>query len=485
MMKLSSLAPLALLMGCMTMPPAPITPQVPSITGERPIIFEAQSGETVPAFEGSLSVPENRSAANSRMIELKYVRFPATTNATGAPIIYLAGGPGGSGIETAKHERFPLFMAMREFGDVIAFDQRGTGASNDLPDCTSSQHIDPTQPLPDALYFEAQRAAFAECLDFWKGEGVDIYGYTTLESVADLDALRVHLRADEIDLWGISYGSHLALAALKQMDAHLGQVVITAIEGLDQTIKQPARADLYFERLQAAINTLPDAKAKYPDVRGLIGRVLRKLEAEPVLLDVPQPDGKSASFLLQKRDMQQFTSALIADPARAALILSVYSALDEGDTTLITMLLQQAIDPTETAISLTPMSYLMDVASGSGAARREMITKQADMALLGLHMNFSMPLETVDPSLDLGDSFRTAPVSDVPTLILSGTLDGRTFPESAQEATIGLSNRQTVLVENAGHNLFMLSPDITAVIQDFMRGQTVDGRQITVDLPEF
>jgi pimeloyl-ACP methyl ester carboxylesterase len=127
----------------------------------------------------------------------------------------------------------------------------------------------------------------------------------------------------------------------------------------------------------------------------------------------------------------------------------------------------------------------MDVASGSGAARREMITKQADMALLGLHMNFSMPLETVDPSLDLGDSFRTAPVSDVPTLILSGTLDGRTFPESAQEATIGLSNRQTVLVENAGHNLFMLSPDITAVIQDFMRGQTVDGRQITVDLPEF
>jgi pimeloyl-ACP methyl ester carboxylesterase len=127
----------------------------------------------------------------------------------------------------------------------------------------------------------------------------------------------------------------------------------------------------------------------------------------------------------------------------------------------------------------------MDVASGSGVKRRALITEQAKTALMGLHMNFSLPLETVEPSLDLGDEFRTAPISDVPTLVLSGTLDGRTYPESGQEATAGLSNRQTVMVTNAGHNLFMLSPDITTVIQDFMRGETVDGREITVDLPEF
>jgi len=479
MMTLARLIPLAFLTGCMALS------DTPSISGETPILFEARSGDSVAAFAGSLTVPENRSAQDSRSIELHYVRFPATGEAAGAPIIYLAGGPGGSGIEAAKYERFPLFMAMREFGDVIAFDQRGTGASNDLPDCTSSEQIDPTKPLSDPLYFEAQRAAFAECLEFWKGEGVDIYGYTTSESVADLEALRVHFGADEIELWGISYGSHLSLAALKQMDEHLGRVVITAIEGLDQTVKQPARGDLYFDRLQAAINSVPEARAKYPDVRGLIGRVLSQLDAEPLRLEIPRPDGTSAGYLLQKRDMQQFTSALIADPARAALILNVYKSLDAGDTQLITTLLQQAIDPTDTAISLRPMSYLMDVASGSGASRRQMIVKQGETALLGLHMNFSLLLETVDPSLDLGDAFRMAPVSDVPTLVLTGTLDGRTYPESGQEATAGLSNRQTVIVQNGGHNLFMLSPEVTTVIQDFMRGEMVDGREIIVDLPEF
>jgi len=218
-----------------------------------------------------LSVPENRQAPDSRSITLKYVRFPATASAHGEPIIYLSGGPGGSGIETAKYERFPLFMAMREFGDVIAFDQRGTGASNDLPNCTSSEHI--------------KRTAFAECLTFWKEEGLDVHGYTTSESVADLNDLRQHLNADKINLWGISYGSHLSLAALQRIDEYLGRVVITAVEGLDQTVKQPLRGDHYFDRLQAAIDTAPEAKAKYPDVKAMVSRVLTGLEAQPLLVE--------------------------------------------------------------------------------------------------------------------------------------------------------------------------------------------------------
>lgn len=453
--------------------------------GETEIVFAPESGDGVEAFEGSFQVPENRTNPDSRMLTLKYVRFAATGDTPGAPIVYLAGGPGGSGIRTAKYDRFPLFMAMREFGDVIAFDQRGTGGSNDLPNCTSSQHVSVTEPTTDAEVFAKERTAFAECLDYWKSKGVDVLGYTTTESVADLDDLRKHLGVDQVDLWGISYGSHLSLAALQQIDDRIGRVVITAIEGLDQTVKQPARVDQYFDRLQAAIDTDPAAKSKYPNVKALIARVLNQLEETPLLVQVPTREGEAAPFLLQKRDLQKYTSALVADPARVVWILDIYRSLDEGDTAPLIALLQRAIDPSDTAISFRPMTTLMDVASGSGADRREMITQQAETALLGLHMNFSMHLETVDPSLDLGEDFRRPPVSDVPTLVLSGTLDGRTYLESGQEATAGLSNRQTVIVENAGHNLFMLSPEVTETIQDFMRGQEVDGRTILVDLPDF
>ena len=106
---------------------------------EQAIEFTANSGESTPAYEGFIQVPENRNNPHSRLIRVNYVRFPATVADPGPPIVYLSGGPGGSGIQTAKWRRYPLFQALREFGDVIALDQRGTGKSNDVEAC-QSQH---------------------------------------------------------------------------------------------------------------------------------------------------------------------------------------------------------------------------------------------------------------------------------------------------------------------------------------------------------
>ena len=67
----------------------------------------------------------------------------------------------------------------------------------------------------------------------------------------------------------------------------------------------------------------------------------------------------------------------------------------------------------------------------------------------------------------------------------SGTLDGRTYQESQLEAVAGLDNLQTITVVNAGHNLFMTSPEVTAAIERFMRGEPVKSPQITIPLPDF
>ncbi|MEN1786337.1 MAG: hypothetical protein AAGF77_14550, partial [Bacteroidota bacterium] len=100
-----------------------------------PFEFISKKGDTINSELGTFYVLEDRNKKSLDSIKLNFVRFKSTNPNPGSPIVYLAGGPGGSGIGTAKGRRFELFMKLREVADVIAFDQRGTGMSNQLPNC--------------------------------------------------------------------------------------------------------------------------------------------------------------------------------------------------------------------------------------------------------------------------------------------------------------------------------------------------------------
>ncbi|MEN0651798.1 MULTISPECIES: alpha/beta fold hydrolase [Hyphobacterium] len=456
-----------------------------ALAQETEITFTADSGETVTAYEGRFEVPENRADPNSRTLSLAYVRFPATGDDPGVPIVYLSGGPGGSGIATARGRRFPLFMAMREFGDVIALDQRGTGASNDIERCVSSQTVPDAAAISDTEYAELYRAAAEECRTIWEGQGVDLRGYTTVESARDLSDLRRHLGADRVTLWGISYGTHLALAAIRELPGEIDRAILASVEGLDQTVKLPARTDAYFARLQEAVNTQPAAAAAYPDIAGLMRRVHQRLEAEPVLLDIPQGDGSAVPVLLQRASMQQAGSMLIADPGNAAILLALYATVDAGDHSLATALFQRFLESGE-PITLSAMPIAMDLASGISDERLALFEAQAEDGLIGRYLNAPMPqIRGAWDGFDLGEDFRQPPVSDVPVLVLTGTLDGRTYPDSQREAVAGLTHVTHITVVNAGHNLFMTTPEVGEAMARFMRGEPASSVSITVDLPDF
>ncbi len=479
--KIAVLLSLSALGGCATAPSSMKSGQAPA--NETAYAFEAQSGEKIDAYRGVFTVPENRSNPASRKIDIHYVRFPATGAKPGAPIVYLAGGPGGSGVFTARGERFPLFMAMREFGDVIALDQRGTGWSEEAPECTSQVVIPADRIVAPEERTALLRKAAEQCGAFWREKGFDPAGYTTVESARDLDALRAHLGSAKISLWGISYGTHLALAAVKEMAPRIDRLVLTGAEGLDQTVKLPSETDRYFDRLQAAIDREPSAKAAYPDIKALMRRVHARLDASPVMMSVPVKDG-AADMLLTREVMQLSASASIADPQGAARLLMLYLAVDAGITEPVAGLIGRFITPgAPESFRLMPLA--MDIASGIGAKRRSTVSREADAALLGDLLNYPMPQLSGALDLDLGDAFRKAPQSSIPALLLIGTLDGRTYPPEQSAATAGLRRLKTVTVVNAGHNLFMVSKEITETIKRFMRREAIEKSEIVVDAPSF
>ncbi|WP_298918085.1 alpha/beta hydrolase [uncultured Algimonas sp.] len=452
--------------------PSPMASRV-APSSETPIVFEADSGEKVDAFEGTFTVPENRADPDSRKLTIHYVRFPATTDAPGAPIVYLAGGPGGSGIGTARRQRFALFMALRQYGDVIAYDQRGTGRSNDMQTCTRPG-LGLSAVISDEEALAGELSALAACMDEWEAAGIDISGYDTVENARDLDDLRRHLDAEKLSLWGISYGSHLGLAAMRELDGRIDRAVFASIEGLEQTVKLPARTDAYFDRLQTAMNALDP---ETPDIKALIARVHADFDAAPKTLDV---EGKRVVY--HRRDMQSMLGQAISDPQWAIFMVGVYQDLDQGDVgSLETLLARWELTSDH---SFSPMSRLTDIASGTDAARRRLIDAQASRSLVGSNLNASYHYEDIQPDLVLGSDFREAVESDIPVLLLSGTLDGRTYPEAAREAMAGLTNAHHVLIENAGHNLFMTDPEIGRIIERFMAGETDLPGRISVEIPD-
>jgi pimeloyl-ACP methyl ester carboxylesterase len=184
--------------------------------------------------------------------------------------------------------------------------------------------------------------------------------------------------------------------------------------------------------------------------------------------------------------MQGITSAMIADPHRyVSMLLQLYSGIDNGITAMLPSVIERA-GFVDSKISFDIMSFGMDVASGVTDKRLTLIEQQAPMSLVGKMLNFPMPyLNKVIPTLDLGDDFRTKPKSNVPTLLLSGTLDGRTYVQSQYEATAGLSNLTKVTVKNAGHNLFMVSPKVPETIKAFLSNKPIKDKEIEFILPPF
>ncbi|MGH8215334.1 MAG: alpha/beta hydrolase, partial [Rhodanobacteraceae bacterium] len=87
------------------------------------------SGLTTPAFCAKFPVPENRADPHSRTINLKLAIIKSDSAVTAKDlVVYLAGGPGQSAIETYP-EMAPAFAPLLKHRDLLLLDQRGTGGS--------------------------------------------------------------------------------------------------------------------------------------------------------------------------------------------------------------------------------------------------------------------------------------------------------------------------------------------------------------------
>ena len=139
-------------------------------------------------------------------------RLPA--DAARPTLVYLSGGPGGAGIEEMLAV-MPLAPSLMDRYRVVGFDQRGTGGSG-LLRCRELER-DPRLRSVSAGAKCARRLGEARRL------------YTTPDSVEDLEAIRAELGVERLTLFGISYGTELALAYARAHPDRVDRLILDSV----------------------------------------------------------------------------------------------------------------------------------------------------------------------------------------------------------------------------------------------------------------
>jgi pimeloyl-ACP methyl ester carboxylesterase len=437
-------------------------------------MFKLADGTELAAERGTFSVPEERRSRRSRRIDIGFVRLKSTNPRPGAPLVYLAGGPGGSGVATAEGPRQPVFLALRAVGDVILLDQRGTGFSNHIPRCTAARRLDPSATLTEATLTAYYRETLDRCIGQWKAAGVAVNGYTTWENAEDVEDLRRALGARKIDLWGISYGTQLAMAAMRQHPKGIGRVVLASADGVDQNIKLPAHVEAAFKRIEAAMPK--------PGLTGLMRKVHARFDAEPQSFTFTPKTGASVPFRIDSYPLRMMAGILPKNTDGIGQLFGAYAALDAGKGAALAPQIYSFFY--QNPLTMTGMAELMDISSGTSDRRQARIRAQLPNSLTKDAINFpvSRLLGTV-PGLDLGEAYRREVRSKIPVLVLSGDLDVRTPLEEQAEAIAGLSGRRQIVIRNGGHDLFEAHPDIPRIMVDFFSGRPVSVTELTLPKP--
>lgn len=446
----------------------------------QPFEYDYQ-GQHIHAELGHFEVPERHSHPESNKITLAFLRLKTTSPNPGPPIIYLAGGPGGSAIRLAKGPRGAVFLRMRAAGDVIALEQRGVGLSKPTLDCGERMDFPLDQPGTLPALLAVYRAKARQCADDWKTRGVDLSAYTVVESAHDVESLRKALGVPKLRLWGSSYGTTLGLSVLRYHGDTIDRAILAGVEGPDSTLKYPRTEEHQLDTLTKLIVADPELHARIPDLRGLLRRVLQSAQSHPFKVMLQGQAGSASEVTLGRFDVEQIVIGMLGERAGLERLPRVLLELDRRNFT--SDLVQEAtkeIAEQRTGPVDSVMSLATDCSSGVSVERLAEIAKETRSGMLA-HLDF--PIPDLCPAIgvpELPSRDRLPVHSSVPTLFISGTLDGRTPLSNEEEVRQYFTRAQSVLIEGAGHgnDLFISSPEIAEVLVDYMATGKVDKHSI-------
>ena len=427
---------------------------------------QPQSGLATAAWCAPFTVPENWAAPDGKHIALRLalIRSRAAHPAPD-PVLYLAGGPGQSAIDTWP-DLAPALDDVLAHHNVILLDQRGTGGSTPLtcpaaaPAKTASAARAHTTRVAATAKTEtrARRMAEAEaqtraCLAALRKRGLDPADFTTTQTVRDLAALRRMLGDPQFDLVGVSYGTRVAQQFAMRHPGAVRSMVLdsvvpdTLILGQDfgVNLDQALRKDF------ALCTAEPACRKVFGDPWTTLLELKKRLAKNTPVVRFRAPDDFAPGQQSLTPDRLVGLVRLYAySPLTAALLPLTLHAADQGHYG--PLLAQSRFISESLQHSLNDGLQLSVVCSEDApwlkATPREAATLLGDGYIRQLQAQCAIWPRGAVPA-DFHQPLR----GTMPTLILEGQFDPVTPPRYGDAVLKGLSDARLLIAPGQGHNV--------------------------------
>lgn len=455
-----------------------------AIGNEQSVRFEPYQakgfgGIAIPAEIGRISVPQRHSNPEGPSYELAFVRFRTDNPKPSSPIYFLAGGPGGSGVELSAILASHPQLRLLEHADVIGIDQRGTGLSiPNLMEPKFSEELSWDEPAKrDDYHFAFDRCA-RNCLTHFKTKGFDLSTFNSLESANDIEMVRQALGQDSIILFGSSYGSHLGLSYLREHSQNVERALLTKVEGLHDTWKYPSTVQMQLERLEEQCRNDAYYAVHLPHLTQTVRSLNAQLSTNAISVQIEDPSQGLRKIVLSEYELAMAISNWLADATEITKIPLYLREFQEGNWKRLAMFAKES-----RLVSIEAMPLLMDCASGVSSDRWKRIEEERnDIRNLlsdGIMSPFFPESCRECGDIDLGDEFRNGRACSTPVLFVSGTLDVRTPPANVLSIVGQFENASHIVVQNAGHeSREWMSVEYRRILQAFLRGEKIKSCEI-------
>ena len=398
-------------------------------------------------------VPERRDVPDAATIRLWVAVVEGHGPAASDPVLFdLTGGPG----DAAS----PPWVHGIEFGDegaptMVVIDQRGTGRSQPRLACPELDTL-PAATEPYADQVAAHRDAAAACRDRLEEGGVDLAGYDTVESAADIVELRRALDLDPVVVRGFSYGGRLAIEVARQdPDGVAGLLLDSTSTTGPWTLQEVVDgADESVARLDAACAAAPDC-AVHGSFSSNLERAAQVLDEQPYTV---QPSGRVVDGAVLRWGMFQ----AMYDEDLVAVIPSAVASLANGQTELLDAFAGDLEAPPQDDID-GPAAGTFRVVSCADEGG-DALTEDAEvLSDPGVWSQLVLGHSGWCEVWGVDDAGLADASGDMPVLALVGEMDPVHPLAFTEEAVAGFTNVTIVLVPGGAHGV-SFSNDCTASI---------------------